>query len=190
MLLVEFIKDLKILLPGKTVIVTISIAPHDMDVQALVAAADYVNLMAYDLEGWDGISGYNAPLYHNSKMRVDMSIDYLFRTHFANLNIDKKKLILGFPLYGRKFMTTTPYAPGYQATEVEYKDLPKNCTRIWDSESQVPYLSCNGFYISYDDEQSYAAKKLFANTNGLGGMFFWALGQDAGVITAKVKNIQ
>ena len=188
-MLVQFIRDLKSTLSGKLVTATISIMPNYIDLPSLSTYADYINIMAYDMEaGWNGYAGYNAPLYHNAKMPSDMSVDYFMRTIFLKSGINKNKLILGFPLYGRKFTVQNPYDTAYQSTPVEYKDLPTDCTRKWDAESLVPYLSCTGYYITYDDAQSYAYKKSYVDKAGLGGIFFWALGQDNGIITTNIKN--
>jgi GH18 family chitinase len=50
----------------------------------------------------------------------------------------------------------------------------------------VPYLSCAGFYITYDDAESVRYKQEYVNTMKLGGIFFWALGQDNGAIISQI----
>lgn len=182
----DLIRDLKTALPWKLVTVAISVLPHDFDLATLSSYADYINIMTYDMEAWYSYAGYNSPLYHNSNMPIDVSIDHYMRTTFAAPWINQKKLILWVPLYGRKFSVQNPYMPAYGSTAIEYKDLPKDCTRKWDNESLVPYLSCSGFYITYDDAESLRHKREYANTMKLGGIFFWALGQDNGAIIASI----
>lgn len=50
----------------------------------------------------------------------------------------------------------------------------------------MPYLSCAGFYITYDDAESVRYKQEYANTMKLGGIFFWAVGQDNGAIISQI----
>lgn len=93
-LFINLIRDLKIALPGKLVTVAISVLPHDFDLATLSTYADYINIMTYDMEAWYSYAGHNAPLYHNSKMPIDASIDHYIRTTFSQPGIDKKKLII------------------------------------------------------------------------------------------------
>lgn len=39
--------------------------------------------MTYDMEAWYSYAGYNAPLYRNSKMPTDASIDHYIKTTFS-----------------------------------------------------------------------------------------------------------
>ena len=93
-MLVDLIRDLKIAMPIKIVTVAISIAPRDIDISLLSVYADYINIMAYDIEGWEGYAGYNAPLYYNKKMPTNQSIDYFIRNIFDKAGINKSKLVL------------------------------------------------------------------------------------------------
>ena len=64
-------------------------------------------------------------------------------------------------------------------------DLVKGAPlRQWDATASMPYLgSVNAFgpqqcnFLSYDDEQSIAAKGAWARRNGIGGTIIWTIGQ-------------
>jgi chitinase len=56
--------------------------------------------------------------------------------------------------------------------------------RQWDASASVPYLSsaapigaagCN--FVSYEDEQSIAAKGAYARAQHLGGVIIWTIGE-------------
>lgn len=63
-----------------------------------------------------------------------------------------------------------------------YLDEPN--ARRWDETARVPYLSfprghgpegCT--YVSYDDEESIAAKVAYARDEGLGAIIIWTINQ-------------
>lgn len=63
-----------------------------------------------------------------------------------------------------------------------YLDAPS--ARRWDASASVPYLSFPGghgpqgcTYVSYDDEESIAAKVAYARAQGLGAIIVWTLDQ-------------
>jgi GH18 family chitinase len=92
-------------------------------------------------------------------MPYDMSIHaYLTNNYLNNPGIIKSKLILGFPLYGRKFAVNAPYMTSYYSDTVEYRNFPTTCSEQWDAQSMVPYMTCGGYYITYDDIRSMSAK--------------------------------
>lgn len=192
-LFLDLIKDLKKELPWKIISTAISINYDFFDIETLSNLVDYVYVMAYDIEWWwNWYAGYNSPLYKNSKMPYDMSLDGFMKAKFLNKKIDRSKFILGYPLYGRKFNVAEPYMKAYSSETIEYKDLPKNCIDKWDSESKVPYLSCGSYYISYDNLKSLDEKIKYANNKLLGWVFVWAIWQDNWEIikTLDTSNIQ
>ena len=61
---------------------------------------------SYDYHGnWDGRTGHVAPLYANSWTRseaVNNNVNYTI-SHLIQAGADRKKLIVGIPLYGQTF---------------------------------------------------------------------------------------
>ncbi len=48
-------------------------------------------------------------------------------------------------------------------------------TEHWDDNAKVPYLSKNGFFLSYDNELSTEYKAQYVNDNNLGGGIVWTV---------------
>jgi GH18 family chitinase len=97
---------------------------------------------------------------------------------------------MGIPFYGVQWRNGGISSPSQHwnstpsLNQVDYnKIVPQiNAQNYrWDSTAQVPYLSNNAgvpSYLSYDDEQSVAAKVNYAKTMGLGGWAIWHLSLD------------
>ena len=51
----------------------------------------------------------------------------------------------------------------------------------FDETAQAPYLldKTNGYFITYEDERSIAAKCQYAIDNSLGGVMIWEVGEDS-----------
>jgi chitinase len=56
-------------------------------------------------------------------------------------------------------------------------------TRQWDNAALAPYLSLSASnphdctYVTYEDEQSIAAKGAWAKSQGLGGVIIWTINE-------------
>ncbi|WVW85453.1 hypothetical protein I302_107491 [Kwoniella bestiolae CBS 10118] len=161
----------------------------DMDV-----ALDFWNLMAYDFAGsWDQVSGHQSALYADNPEAN--SVDKAVR--FYNLQgIDKSKLVIGMPLYGRAFAHTDgiglPFngvgEGSWEAGMWDYKDLPQagaeviNDPRIGASYS---YDHQKRLLISYDTPEIVRQKARYINSEGLGGAMWWELDADKNASTGK-----
>jgi chitinase len=116
------------------------------------------------------------------------------------------KLVLGVPFYGHGWADCPPQNHGEFQTckgdathggtwvkldanawgEWDYWDLKKSYVnkngfvRYWDAKSQVPFLynAKTGTWISYDDDQSIAAKAKYVIDQGLKGGMFWEMAMD------------
>lgn len=81
------------------------------DIKGSAEAADFVNVMSYDLHGvWDAENpiGSNV-LAHTNLTEIKLALDLYWRN-----DIPPKKLNLGFGFYGRSFTLSDPacYKPG------------------------------------------------------------------------------
>ena len=148
--------------------------------KALSEVTDYIFLMGYDYCGsWSTRTGFNAPL---NRLRASVG-DYIAA------GVPADKLVLGMPLYGRRFEGTDAASGGlnsafgktssitYDALVEEYLSSPV-CRLYRDAAAAVPYLFDSGTFISYDDPASAAAKAGMAREMGLGGIGFWELSQN------------
>jgi chitinase len=175
-------------------------------VVALVASElDQINIMTYDMSGaWSGwVSWHNAPIYTGgckfpstggAVPCADATVQI-----FLAAGVPAKKLGIGIDFYGYVWSggagtttggvtqpcqayTSDPTVAG----NVSYAQIMSTYYQAsyakWDSGAQAAYLSvdaagsANDKFISYDNEQTVAAKVAYAKTKGLGGVFVWELG--------------
>ncbi len=148
--------------------------------KALSEVTDYLFLMGYDYCGsWSARTGFNAPL---DRLRASVQ-DYIAA------GVPADKLVLGMPLYGRRFEGTDEASGGlnsafsktasitYDALVEQYLSSPA-CKLYRDAAAAAPYLFDSGTFISYDDPASAAAKAGMARELGLAGIGFWEVSQN------------
>jgi GH18 family chitinase len=159
----------------------------------IVQYLDWINLMTYDLHGtWDKITNFNAPLYQDTNDPGDSSLNVdAVVQDYLDAGIPADKLVMGVPFYGYAW-TGVGYtndglygdcaypawgkSPAYTEILTDYLPISK---RLWNAESQVPYLyNINtAVFVSYDDPQSIAAKAGYARDKNLAGVMIWELSQ-------------
>lgn len=157
---------------------------------AISAAVDYLFFMGYDLQGpWDSVAGFNAPLDFpgpgEDSTRYTDSVREGVES-WIEAGVPPDKLVLGMPLYGYRYQLspgeTGPGSSFTSAGAVSYDQIAAQYLpddqRFFHSAAQVPYLTGEGWFISYDDPSSIAVKARFAWEEGLGGIGFWELSQD------------
>jgi chitinase len=101
------------------------------------------------------------------------------------------KLNIGVPFYGRVWDGVEPVSNGlYREARttgagMPYTDVLKaladpSFTRYWDSSAASPFLwnETDSVFISYDDEESLAAKMKYVREKGVGGVMFWEYTED------------
>ena len=115
---------------------------------------------------------------------------------YEKASVPKAKLGVGIGFYGLCYTqpVTAPDQPlnganivasdGTMPREHHVTQYYTANARQFDSLAQVPYLSFQSpqgaegcAYVSYDDEQSIAAKGTYVKTNGLGGVMQWELNE-------------
>jgi len=154
---------------------------------------DTVNLMAYDYyePGSGPITGHHAPLFANSADPAKASADASVQA-FERAGVPAAKILLGVPFYGHEWGDVADTAHGlYQRGKqipnayapfgvIESKMLNHGFTRYWDSIASVPYLynADKRIFVSYEDEQSLAAKCKYVLDHNLGGVMFWEYSGD------------
>jgi chitinase len=70
----------------------------------------------------------------------------------------------------------------YQVLEFNKEN---NAIVNFDGQTVSYYSYAGGFWVGYDDSITIDWKVQFARSRGLGGYFFWALGQDKDWIISK-----
>ena len=176
----------------------------NMDLPDLAGPLDWINLMAYDLNGsWSPTTGHNAALFAPTGATGDaaiLTVDNAVQTYLA-AGVPPEKLVLGVPFYGRGFAAvgadgigqafTGMPAGTWEPGNLEFGDLDANYVgtsdwvRTWDDGAKVPslYSASEQVWISYDDTESFGHKIDYIVDQGLGGAMFWELSNDTDTFT-------
>ena len=122
-------------------------------------AVDRVNLMAYDMVNGNGAERHHAPF----EMAAHASSE-LIRS-----GCPPSKVILGIPAYGRH--------SSYPQAVKSYSEIVDDIDR---TEQQPGPRMLNGQFNGYhfDSPDDVQRKVKYAISKGLGGAFFWEIGQD------------
>ncbi|XP_055634770.1 endochitinase-like [Toxorhynchites rutilus septentrionalis] len=170
---------------------------YQMD--ALCEAADFINVIGYDLRGWwNNFADVHSPM-------MDRPHD---EGSFIGLNVNNgvgqwliegcpaSKMILGVPLFGRTYLLSSPEENGVGAPTIgagaagEYTNEPgylgyceicqvlPNMTIRYDEIGQCPFAYNTDEWIGYEDERSIRAKIDWAIKNRLAGIYAFSLDLD------------
>jgi len=138
------------------------------DVHAIGAAADYVDLMAYDQHGEGGTPGPVAGLdWDRSELAATLP------------ELTRSKTLLGIPLYARRWDGSGGTSDTYAAAVAYALGLPG--ARVdYDFAAQTPFItSADGTSVTYfDDADSLARKLALVTADGLAGAAAWRLGYE------------
>jgi chitinase len=168
-------------------------AARSIDGPALLPLMDFMMVMTYDMHGpWSDHAGLNSVLERDPHDKDGCSLFTVSgqMAHWTDSKgWPKDKLLVGVPCYGRGFSVDAWYQPIKYGDKVKFPYLPfrdvdsllkQGWNRHWNEGAQAPWLSKQGVkeLISYDDEESAAAKGKWAAQNGFRGVFFWEISQD------------
>ncbi|KAI0888397.1 glycosyl hydrolases family 18-domain-containing protein [Annulohypoxylon maeteangense] len=198
---VTLVKELKQGLGSKGLTVTLPTSYwylQHFDVNAMQDYVDWFNLMSYDLHGtWDAdsqfVGAYIAP--HTNLTEIDLGLGLLWRAGVAS-----SKVVLGQGWYGRSFTLKDPscntpngvcqFSGGADAGPcsatsgiLDYQEIvdiidQHSLKPSWDKTAGVKWITWDSNqWVSYDDDDTFAQKKSFANDRCLGGMMVWAIDQ-------------
>ena len=168
------------------------------DLLGIQKSVDWFNLMAYDLHGiWDAQSKFVGPYIapHTNLTEIDLGLDLLWRS-----GVDPAKVVMGQGWYGRSFTLKDPscnkpngvceFTGGAKAgpcsnaagildlEEIDDIISKNNLKPIHDEKAAVKWITWdNDQWVSYDDTDTFAQKKDFANSRCLGGLMVWAMDQ-------------
>ncbi|KAH8504126.1 hypothetical protein H0E87_011688 [Populus deltoides] len=170
--------------------------PRSYPADSINKYVDWINPMCYDYHGtWENFTGPNAALY-DPKSNVSTSFGI---GSWIQAGVSPKKLVMGLPLYGRTWKLLDPNVNGIGARAVgkgpedgilDYYQVlefnkENNAIVNFDGQTVSYYSYAGGFWVGYDDSITIDWKVQFARSRGLGGYFFWALGQDKDWIISK-----
>ncbi|KAJ7096316.1 glycoside hydrolase [Mycena epipterygia] len=147
---------------------------------------DFWNMMAYDFSGsWDSIANHQANVF-GGPISASIAINW-----YISQGVERSKIIMGIPLYGRSFMNTEgpgkPFngiGPGSWETGVyDYRALPLPGSHVFRDEKAMAswtYDYEKKEMVSFDTEEVARWKGEYIRTEGLGGAMVWELSGDKG----------
>jgi len=174
------------------------------EIASICSVLDFVDLMSYDFHGsWETVTGHNAPLYPRSEetgTQLQQNVEWAANYWVSN-GCPANKLVIGMGAYGRSFtlvnvndndMGAPTSGPGPAApftNEAGYYSYYEVCAELfpngpaireWHTEHLVPYayITSNGIWAGYDDQQSIDEKVNWVKANGYAGFMVWALDVD------------
>lgn len=170
------------------------------DVPTLSRYLDWIAVMTYDYHGqWDKKTGHVAPLYFHEEDDVAYYNTNYTMNYWAKLGADRKKLIMGMPMYGQSFTLVNPSNNGLNAPtsgggqageytrasgflayyEICQKVQRDQWTVVQDPSGAIgPYAYKGNQWVSYDDVAQIRRKTELIKQLGLGGGMIWALDLD------------
>jgi len=183
--LVSFVQELKAVVPEVTVATPAVDWSKAYHYPMLAAASDALFIMGYDYHWSGGGPGPVAPLRGGAPWSK-WSLEWTLADYLAT-GVDPQKLIMGLPLYGRRWPTTDNSVPGEstgKATSMVYTAAVAESglyERHWDEVSHTPYYFPDGqSQVWYDDTQSLSDKIGWSVGEGMLGVGFWALNYEGG----------
>lgn len=141
------------------------------------------------------MTNHHSALYPTKLGSASLNIDTAVK-HYLAKGVPKKKLVIGMPLYGRTYATSSGPSDGLHSS---YKGAGKGTTtdgvrsfadiklnlantykKYWDDQAKAPYLfdAKTQHFITYDDEKSLGIKCDYIKIHGLGGAMLWELSWD------------
>ncbi|KAJ7783186.1 glycoside hydrolase, partial [Mycena metata] len=173
---------------------------HKLQVKEMDKYLDYWNLMAYDYceykifqldpeelkpGSWDSIANHQANVF-GGPISSSVSVNW-----YISQGVERSKIILGVPLYGRSFMNTEgpgkPFSgigPGsWEQGVYDYRALPLPGSHVFRDEKALASWSYDyekKEMISFDTDEVAKWKGEWIRKEGLGGMMVWELSGDKG----------
>lgn len=139
----------------------------------LFTEVDYFVMMAYDLSGsWSEMAEYHSNLYRsrNYSICIESVISKLSE------KIDKSKIILGIPLFGKQFENCCGIGEDFSSVDcVDYDDIPMVDTYYDENCVAAHVVTSSNSIIVFDDAECIRMKMKYSKENGLAGVMFWDL---------------
>lgn len=158
-----------------------------LDPARLAPLLDQAVVMAYDMAGFDRITGHHAALYPNSDKPLSGA-------HAVKKLVDgglpAEKILLGVPAYGRVWRQVSGGGDGLDQRAntsgnktISFDEILRlekdGYTRYYDEKAQAAWWFDGSTFVSGEDDRSIAYKGQWIVKNGLQGAAVWQYTQDA-----------
>ncbi|KAJ7837275.1 glycosyl hydrolases family 18-domain-containing protein [Mycena leptocephala] len=166
------------------------------EIDKIAASVSYLNMMSYDYHGpWDTNVTDQAPVSnpHTSILDMHDSASLYIR---AGINLNNGEQPTGLAYYGRSYQLADASCVGYNCT-MTGGGFPGSCTSTpgilaqfeietllnggivptLDKPTETYWFDKSGSLITFDQQDTWAAKTTFAETTCFGGTFIWSLDQ-------------
>ncbi|MCY1653685.1 glycoside hydrolase family 18 chitinase [Streptomyces sp. NPDC053741] len=160
------------------------------DYAGAAQSMNWYNVMTYDFFGAFAPKGPTAPHSPLTSYSGIPQEGFNSAAAIAKLKaqgVPASKLLLGIGFYGRGWTGVTQSAPGgtatgaapgtYEAGNEDYKVLKNTCPAT-GTIAGTAYAHCGTNWWSYDTPATITSKMAWANSQGLGGAFFWEFSGD------------
>ncbi|MFI2778744.1 glycosyl hydrolase family 18 protein [Streptomyces sp. ALB3] len=160
------------------------------DYAGAAKSMDWYNVMTYDFFGAFAPKGPTAPHSPLTSYTGIPQEGFNSAAAIAKLKaqgVPASKLLLGIGFYGRGWTGVTQSAPGgtatgaapgtYEPGNEDYKVLKNTCPAT-GTIAGTAYAHCGTNWWSYDTPATITSKMAWANSQGLGGAFFWEFSGD------------
>ncbi|MFE7748930.1 glycosyl hydrolase family 18 protein [Streptomyces sp. NPDC057428] len=160
------------------------------DYAGAAQSMNWYNVMTYDFFGAFAPTGPTAPHSPLTSYTGIPQEGFNSAAAIAKLKaqgVPASKLLLGIGFYGRGWTGVTQSAPGgsatgaapgtYEAGNEDYKVLKNTCPAT-GTIAGTAYAHCGTNWWSYDTPATITTKMAWANSQGLGGAFFWEFSGD------------
>jgi len=111
----EWVKELSAELKPRGWLLSAAVSPSKTvidlgyEVAELSRYFDWIGVMTYDYFGnWDKETGHLAPLYPHSQIEKAFFNTNFTLNYWMQLGADRKKIIMGLPMYGQSFTLADP----------------------------------------------------------------------------------
>lgn len=177
--------------------------PVGYEVDALCDAADYVNIIGYDMRGWwNNFADVHSPMGdrpHDSENFRGINVQEGVQ-QWLSKGCRPNKLVLGVPMLGRTYIlanvqqnsvgspTTGPGPAGRYTHEAGYlsyfeiclkfKAPRSNWRQLWDDVGLCPYAYQGREWIGYENERSLEQKVELVKQKQLAGIYAFSLDLD------------
>ncbi len=158
-----------------------------LDIPRLGEVVDQAVVMAYDLSGFDRITGHHAGLYPDHKRALSgaHAVQTLVEGGFP-----AEKILLGMPAYGRVWRQVSGGGDGLDQRAntsgnktISFDEIlrleKEGYTRYYDEKAQAAWWFDGSTFVSGEDDRSIACKGQWITENGLLGAAVWQYSQDA-----------